>query len=272
VPLPSTALRQGRSRGFTSFLSGLVRAAFLFVGCPACNESPSDMSNRFKGRREDFRFVTGAGRYTNDCNLERQAHAAFRRSERAHARIVSVDASAAREHAGVIAVFTARDVADINFITLPPIQPPPGRGGQKLLVPERPVLARDRVRFVGEEIAVVVAETTAIARDAADLIRSTTRTCRRPSVSSPRCARAHRNCTTPFRAMSTSSSNTEMRRNRSGVRARAWNGARDRREPPCRADAYGGARDARALRCGGRSLRGLVRHRAIRNSAICSRS
>jgi aerobic carbon-monoxide dehydrogenase large subunit len=129
------------------------------------------MSNRFKGRREDFRFVTGAGRYTNDCNLERQAHAAFRRSERAHARIVSVDASAAREHAGVIAVFTARDVADISFITLPPIQPPPGRGGQKLLVPERPVLARDRVRFVGEEIAVVVAETTAIARDAADLIQ-----------------------------------------------------------------------------------------------------
>ena len=53
---------------------------------------------------------------------------------------------------------------------MPPISPPPGRGGQGILVPERPVLARDRVRFVGEEIAVVVAETAAAARDAADLI------------------------------------------------------------------------------------------------------
>jgi carbon-monoxide dehydrogenase large subunit len=128
------------------------------------------MSDRFTGRREDLRFITGAGRYTNDWNLDGQAHAAFRRSERAHARIVSIDTAAARKHRGVIAVFTGRDLADINFTTLPPIQPPPGRGGQKLLVPERPVLARDRVRFVGEEIALVVAETAAIARDAADLI------------------------------------------------------------------------------------------------------
>jgi aerobic carbon-monoxide dehydrogenase large subunit len=128
------------------------------------------MSDRFKGRREDLRFITGAGRYTNDYNLEGQAHAAFRRSERAHARIVTIDASATREHPGVVAVFTGRDLADINFTTLPPIQPPPGRGGQKLLVPERPVLARDRVRFAGEEIALVVAETAAAARDAADLM------------------------------------------------------------------------------------------------------
>src|SRR5947209_4337584 len=128
------------------------------------------MSDRFKGRREDLRFVTGAGRYTDDWNLAGQAHAGFRRSERAHARILSVDASAAREHPGVVAVFTGRDLTDTNFTTLPPIQPPPGRGGQKLLVPERPVLARDRVRFVGEEIALVIGETAAIARAAADLI------------------------------------------------------------------------------------------------------
>src|SRR5690348_10437910 len=110
------------------------------------------MSDRFKGRREDLRFVTGAGRYTNDWNLDGQAYAAVRRSERAHALIRSIDASGAKAHAGVIAVLTGRDVADWPFRTLPPIQPPPGRGGQKLLVPERPVLARDRVRFVGEEI------------------------------------------------------------------------------------------------------------------------
>jgi aerobic carbon-monoxide dehydrogenase large subunit len=128
------------------------------------------MSDRFKGRREDRRFITGAGRYTNDWNLEGQVHAAFRRSERAHARIKSIDASAAREYPAVVAVFIGRDVADIPFTTLPPIQPPPGKGGEKLLVPERPILARDRVRFVGEEIAVVIAETAAAARDAADLI------------------------------------------------------------------------------------------------------
>ena len=115
------------------------------------------MSDRFKGRREDKRFVTGAGRYTNDWNRDDQAYAAFRRSERAYARITSVDASAARKHPGVIAVFTGADVADFPFTTLPPIQPPPGKRGQKLLVPERPVLARDTVRFVGEEIAVVIA-------------------------------------------------------------------------------------------------------------------
>ena len=99
-----------------------------------------------------------------------RAYAAFRRSERAHALIRSVDVSAARAQPGVIAVFTGKEVADWPFTTLPPIQPPPGRGGQKLLVPERPVLARDRVRFVGEEIALVVAETAGAARDAADLI------------------------------------------------------------------------------------------------------
>jgi carbon-monoxide dehydrogenase large subunit len=67
-------------------------------------------------------------------------------------------------------VLIGRDVADAGFATIPPIQPPPGRGGRKILVPERPVLARDRVRFVGEEVAIVVAESMAAARDAADLI------------------------------------------------------------------------------------------------------
>jgi len=130
----------------------------------------SDIDSTFKGRREDERFVTGRGRYSNDWNLENQVHAVFRRSDRAHAIIKSVDTRAAAESPGVIAVLSGRDVADAGFATLPPISPPPGRNGQSILVPERPVLARDRVRFVGEEIAVVVAETAAAARDAADLI------------------------------------------------------------------------------------------------------
>jgi len=124
----------------------------------------------FKGRREDRRLVTGQGRYTNDWNLEGQLYAAFRRSDRGHAIIKSIDTSAAASAPGVVAVLTGRDIADAGFATLPPISPPPGRGGQGILVPERPALALDRVRYVGEEIAVVVAKTAAAARDAADLI------------------------------------------------------------------------------------------------------
>jgi carbon-monoxide dehydrogenase large subunit len=130
----------------------------------------SDIGFKYKGRREDQRFITGQGQYTNDHNLFGQAYACFRRSDRAHAIIKSIDVSAAKRSPGVLAVLTGKDVADAGFATLPPIQPPPGRGGQSLLAPERPILARDRVRFAGEEIAVVVAETQGQARDAADLI------------------------------------------------------------------------------------------------------
>ena len=77
---------------------------------------------------------------------------------------------AARKLPGVVAVLTGSDIAGAGFRTLQPVVPFPGRGGKKILVPERPLLAHDRVRFVGEEIAVVVAETRAAARDAAELI------------------------------------------------------------------------------------------------------
>ena len=130
----------------------------------------SDIGFEYKGRREDRRFITGQGKYTNDHNLPGQAHACFRRSDRAHAIIKSIDTEAAKRSPGVLAVLTGKDVAQAGFATIPPISPPPGRGGQGVLYPERPVLARDRVRFAGEEIAVVVAETQAQARDAADLI------------------------------------------------------------------------------------------------------
>jgi len=122
----------------------------------------------FKGRREDLRFVTGRGRYANDWNFDGQVHACFRRADRAHAIIRSIDTSVAEKSPGVLAVLTGRDVAAEPFATVPPVSPP--HTGQDVIVPERPVLARERVRFVGEEVAVVVAETAAAARDAADLI------------------------------------------------------------------------------------------------------
>jgi carbon-monoxide dehydrogenase large subunit len=130
----------------------------------------TDTHSNFKGRREDQRFITGQGRYTNDWSLDGQVYACFRRSDRAHAIITSIDTAAAKRCPGVLAVLTGQDVAQAGFGTLPPISPPPGRGGQGILAPNRPVLARDRVRFVGEEVAVVVAETQNAARDAAELI------------------------------------------------------------------------------------------------------
>jgi aerobic carbon-monoxide dehydrogenase large subunit len=130
----------------------------------------SDSMFSYEGRREDRRLVTGQGRFTNDFNLEGQAYAAFRRADRAHAVIKSIDAAAARQSPGVLAVLTGADVTDAGFQTLTPIPPPPGRGGMAVLVPQRPVLARERVRFTGEEVAVVVAQTAAQARDAADMI------------------------------------------------------------------------------------------------------
>ena len=128
------------------------------------------MAATFTGRREDRRLVTGRGRYTADWNLPGQLYAVFRRSDRAHARIRSVDKSAAARAPGVVAVFTAADIVGANFRTLVPLAHFPGRGGMKLIVPERPVLATDRVRHVGEEIALVVADTREAAADAAELV------------------------------------------------------------------------------------------------------
>ena len=128
------------------------------------------MNERFLGRREDFRLLTGSGRYTTDHNLANQLYTAFRRADRAHARIRAIDKRAAERAPGVVAVFIAPDVADASLKAVPPFPPPDGRNGAKVLAPVRPLLARDRVRFAGEEVALVVADSHAAAVDAAELI------------------------------------------------------------------------------------------------------
>ncbi|HVA13552.1 MAG TPA: xanthine dehydrogenase family protein molybdopterin-binding subunit [Stellaceae bacterium] len=128
------------------------------------------MTTKNTGRREDRRLITGGGRYSADWSMPGQLYAAFRRADHAHAAIRRIDKRAAEAAPGVAAVFVGRDVAEAGFRTVPPMMPFPGRGGAKILVPERAVLARDRVRFVGEEIAMVVAKTAAEAADAAELI------------------------------------------------------------------------------------------------------
>ena len=113
------------------------------------------MNERFTGRREDARLLKGEGRYTADWNFPGQVHGAFLRSDRAHARLLSINVEAARASPGVLAVFLGEDVK--HFKTPPPQVKYPGRG-EALKVPERRVLARDHVRYVGQEIALVVAD------------------------------------------------------------------------------------------------------------------
>jgi aerobic carbon-monoxide dehydrogenase large subunit len=117
-------------------------------------------------RREDPRLITGAGEFVDDLRVPGCLHAAMLRSPHAHARIVSIDGSAARRAPGVIGVFVAADLGAVGG-PIPIYAPHPA-----LPVPCRiSVLARDRVRFVGEAVAVVVADDPYRAHDALDLIR-----------------------------------------------------------------------------------------------------
>src|SRR6266851_5717729 len=128
------------------------------------------MSAGFKGRREDLRLVTGQGKYTSDWNLPGQLYGSFLRSERAHAEIVSIDTGPALASPGVLAVLTGADTARAGFKSTPQLARYPGRGGATIKVPHRDGLANGRVRFVGQEVALVVAKTALAAQDAAEKI------------------------------------------------------------------------------------------------------
>jgi aerobic carbon-monoxide dehydrogenase large subunit len=123
---------------------------------------------QFKGRREDDRLLTGRGRYTADWNFPGQLYGCFLRSDRAHAEIVSLNTVAALALPGVKAILTGEDTAD--FKTPPPMVTYPGRGGAMIKVPHREVIARKRVRYVGQEVALVVADSASAAQDAAEAI------------------------------------------------------------------------------------------------------
>ena len=123
-----------------------------------------------KGRLEDARMLTGQGRYVSDWQLPGQAHGCFVRSDRAHAEIVSIDKEQAMQMPGVIAVLTGEDVAAAGLKPLPAAAPMKGRGGADQLATYRPALAQKRVRYVGDPVALVVAETAAQAQDAAEAV------------------------------------------------------------------------------------------------------
>jgi len=121
-------------------------------------------------RVEDKRLITGAGKYASDWNAAGQLYGYFVRSDHAHAEIKALDMAAALKQPGVRHVFTGADAVAAGYTKPPHSLTIPGRNGTKALAPQRPVLAHGKVRFVGEAIALVVADSAAAAQSAAELI------------------------------------------------------------------------------------------------------
>jgi carbon-monoxide dehydrogenase large subunit len=119
-------------------------------------------------RKEDARFLTGTGQFTDDVSLPRQTHAYFLRSPHAHATIRSIDVAKAKASRGVVAIFTGADLTGVNG--LPCGWLITGTDGKPMNEPPHPVLALGKVRYVGDAVALVVAESLAEAKDAAEQI------------------------------------------------------------------------------------------------------
>ena len=115
-------------------------------------------------RREDPRFITGRGRYTDDLKLEGLTYAAFVRSPHAHAKIRGIDTAAAQAHPGVLAIFTGKDMTGVNSLPCGWLLP-------ELKIPPHPPLATDAAQYVGDPVAVVIATSQEAALDAAEKVR-----------------------------------------------------------------------------------------------------
>jgi carbon-monoxide dehydrogenase large subunit len=121
-------------------------------------------------RFEDPRLLRGQGKFINDVNLPGQAHAVFVRSPHAHAKIRSIDVEAAKKAPGVAAVLTGHDVK-ADGLGMPKANMPRKRpDGKPMYAPQRPPLVTDRVRYVGDPVVMVIADTLAEAKDAAELV------------------------------------------------------------------------------------------------------
>ncbi|MGZ8197796.1 MAG: xanthine dehydrogenase family protein molybdopterin-binding subunit, partial [Burkholderiales bacterium] len=115
-------------------------------------------------------MITGSGKYAADWNVPGQLYGYFVRADRPHAEIVGLDVSKALAYPGVKQVFTGEDAIRAGYTKMPHSLNFPGRNGMKARAPERPVLAHGKVRFVGEAVALVVADSAGAAQDAGDLV------------------------------------------------------------------------------------------------------
>src|SRR5688572_13861705 len=117
-------------------------------------------------RREDPRFITGRGNYVDDIKLPGTTYAVFVRSPHARARVGKIDSAAALKHPGVVAIFTNQDMAGVNSLPCGWLLP-------GLKIPPHPPLAGDVASYVGDPVAVVIAESQDAAQDAADKVKVT---------------------------------------------------------------------------------------------------
>ena len=121
-------------------------------------------------RTEDRRFLTGRGTYTDDINRPGQLHAVFVRSPHAHAELRGIDTAAAKRAPGVVAVYTAADLAATGIGTLPCGWGVKSKDGTPMAEPPHPVLAQGQVRHIGDPVAVVIADTRDHAAEAAESV------------------------------------------------------------------------------------------------------
>ncbi len=121
-------------------------------------------------RKEDVRFLTGNGNYTDDMNRPGQTYVHFLRSPVAHATLNSVNTDTAKNAPGVVAIFTGQDIVDAGLGGVPCGWGMTDKHGEPQKEPPHPILANGKVRHVGDPIAAIVAETAAQARDAAELV------------------------------------------------------------------------------------------------------
>ena len=119
-------------------------------------------------RFEDARLITGNGVYIDDVKITNMLHAVVIRSDHAHALIRSISTNQARELQGVVDVITGADL--VGVLPNIPIRPMGDRSVDEFNPPEHPVLAQDKVCYVGQPVAVVVAENPYLARDGAELV------------------------------------------------------------------------------------------------------
>src|SRR5580704_11473188 len=121
-------------------------------------------------RREDSRFLIGGGAYLDDLVFPAVAHAVFVRSVHAHAGITAIDCAEARRAPGVLAVLTEADVTADGLNDLPPTVDANVQTGERFHFTPMPLLARGEVRYVGQLVALVIAETKSQALDAAERV------------------------------------------------------------------------------------------------------
>src|SRR5689334_20629901 len=120
-------------------------------------------------RREDYRFLTGSGQYTDDINQPNQTYAVFVRSPHAHARINGIDTGAAKGMPGVVAIYTGADLP-ATVGGLPCGWLITSTDGTPMKEPKHPLLAQGKVRHVGDPVAIVIADSARQAKDAAEKI------------------------------------------------------------------------------------------------------